>query len=69
MDLHSKPMAKKIVTVRKRPRAKLNPRQARAMSRKRKTFGGGRPRKPTPCPKCGAMCPGHRLALVHCAVL
>jgi hypothetical protein len=45
---------------------KLTARTARKMSAARKVRRGGRPRVPTPCPRCGAMCPGRRLADVHC---
>jgi len=45
---------------------KLTTRAARKMAGARKHFRGGRPRKPTPCPKCGAACPSARAALGHC---
>lgn len=46
---------------------KLTPSQAlqMALSPKRKR-AGGRPRKPTACPKCGAQCESARKALGHC---
>lgn len=45
---------------------KLTTGQARKMVAKRKTFRGGRPKVPTACPKCGAMCEGERQSRVHC---
>jgi hypothetical protein len=45
---------------------KLTTRHARAMAALRKTNGGGRPRKPTACPKCGAECESARKAQAHC---
>jgi hypothetical protein len=44
----------------------LTTRTARKMAAARKTYGGGRPTKPTPCPKCGAECPSARKAQAHC---
>lgn len=38
----------------------------RALAAMRKTHGGGRPKKPTPCPKCGKKCAGAREAWAHC---
>lgn len=46
---------------------KLSTREARKMAAARETFRGGRKKKPTSCPKCGATCPGARLAAVHCS--
>jgi hypothetical protein len=50
-------------------------RRAASLARKRKSGGtggprgGGRPRKPTPCARCGAVCPSAREAWRHkCAV-
>jgi hypothetical protein len=40
---------------------------ARKLSHLRTVHRGGRPKKPTACPKCGKPCPGARLAQVHCA--
>ena len=45
---------------------KLTSRQARKLAALRKTRGGGRPRKITPCPKCGAECQSARQAQAHC---
>ena len=45
---------------------KLTTRQASAMAKARANNRGGRPRKPTRCPKCKAPCPSYRLAQVHC---
>ena len=45
----------------------LTTREARKLSGARKTYAGGRPKKPTPCHKCGVECPGARIAQVHCA--
>lgn len=39
---------------------------ARALNAMRKTHAGGRPKKPTPCPRCGAKCAGARAARDHC---
>jgi hypothetical protein len=44
----------------------LTTRTARKMAAKRKTKAGGRPRKPTDCPKCGAGCASYRKAMGHC---
>jgi hypothetical protein len=44
----------------------LSPSQAREMAAARKTNAGGRPRKPTPCPKCGKRCKSARQAQGHC---
>lgn len=41
--------------------------EARRMAALRKTRAGGAPRKPTPCPKCGALCAGYNIARVHCS--
>jgi len=35
-------------------------------SRQRPHAGPGRPPKPTPCPRCGAMAPSASAALAHC---
>ena len=40
---------------------------ARALNAMRKTHGGGRPKKPKKCAKCGAQCAGTRAAFSHCA--
>jgi hypothetical protein len=45
---------------------KLTARTARKMAAARKHCRGGRPRKPTPCPKCGVPCDSARRALAHC---
>lgn len=41
---------------------------ARALAKQRKTHGAGsgRPKKPTPCPRCGVKCAGAREAWAHC---
>ncbi|MGD0522645.1 MAG: hypothetical protein ABSA48_15420 [Terracidiphilus sp.] len=44
----------------------LTTRQARKMAAARKSYCGGRPAKPTPCPKCGTLCDSARKALGHC---
>jgi hypothetical protein len=44
----------------------LTRRAARRMAAARKIHRGGRPRKPTACPKCGAPCDSARRALGHC---
>jgi hypothetical protein len=46
---------------------KLTTKTARDMQSARKTRAGGRPKKPTHCPKCRQLCPGARLANVHCS--
>lgn len=45
---------------------KLSTRRARRMARARKTHGGGRPKVPRHCPKCGVACASTRAALGHC---
>jgi hypothetical protein len=45
---------------------KLTTSEARNMAAARKTRGGGRPRVPRPCPKCGMPCESARKALAHC---
>ena len=45
---------------------KLTTRAARKMAAARKVYRGGRPRKPTPCPKCGSPCESARRAQAHC---
>ena len=44
----------------------LTPDQARSLAAARKKIAGGRKPKPTPCPKCGALCDSARKALGHC---
>jgi len=44
----------------------LTSRAARKMAAARKTYAGGRPRIPTPCPKCGRPCASARKAQAHC---
>lgn len=46
----------------------LSTKAARKMASQRKSYGAGtgRPRIPTPCPKCGVGCKSYRLAQVHC---
>jgi len=41
---------------------------ARLRNSLRKTHAGGRPARPTPCPRCGAACPAARVAREHCRV-
>jgi hypothetical protein len=45
----------------------LTTKTARQLAAKRKTYGAGtgRPRIPTPCPRCGEMCKSARLAHAH----
>lgn len=43
----------------------LTPGQARKMAAARKIRGGGRPKVPRQCPRCGAQCPGAREAQMH----
>jgi hypothetical protein len=45
---------------------KLTTATARNMQAARKTRGGGRPRKPRACPKCGTLCKSTLGALGHC---
>jgi hypothetical protein len=45
---------------------KLTTRQARKLASMRKTHAGGRPRKPTACPRCQAPCDSARQAQAHC---
>ena len=45
---------------------KLTTRTARKMAASRKTYGGGRPKVPSNCPKCGAACPSRIQAIAHC---
>jgi hypothetical protein len=45
---------------------KLTKSAARKMAAARKTCAGGRPRKETPCRKCGATCASETLSRVHC---
>lgn len=45
---------------------KLTKREARRMNAMRQVKGGGRPRVPTACPKCGATCESYRRAHCHC---
>jgi hypothetical protein len=40
--------------------------QTRQLAAARKTRSGRRPRKPRPCPKCGAVCDSYRRATGHC---
>ena len=44
----------------------LTRRSAQKMAAARKVRAGGRPRKPTPCRKCGTMCASETLSRVHC---
>jgi hypothetical protein len=44
----------------------LTTRTARKMAAARKTNAGGRPRIPTPCPKCKTVCASYRKAMGHC---
>lgn len=39
---------------------------ARLLSKRRKHFRGGRPRKPTKCARCGVLCPTAVEAVTHC---
>ena len=45
---------------------KLTRRVARAMAAARKSFRGGRPVQPKPCPRCGAPCASTVQAAAHC---
>ena len=45
----------------------LTPRTARRMAAARKVRAGGRPRKPTPCRKCGVLCASETHSRVHCS--
>ncbi len=45
---------------------KLTPRAARQMAAARKSFRGGRPLQPRPCPRCGTPCDSAVLAAAHC---
>jgi hypothetical protein len=39
---------------------------ARKLAAQRRHHRGGRPKKPTACPKCGQECPGFEEARRHC---
>ena len=45
---------------------KLTRRAAREMAAARKSFRGGRPVQPKPCPRCGAACASAVQAAAHC---
>lgn len=45
---------------------KLTKSKAREMSASRQNRRGGRPRIPTPCPKCHVVCESYRKAQAHC---
>ena len=45
---------------------KLTRRAARQMAAARKSFRGGRPVTPKPCPRCGAPCASAVQAAAHC---
>ena len=45
---------------------KLTRRAARQMAAARKSFRGGRPVQPKPCPRCGAPCASAVQAAAHC---
>lgn len=47
-------------------KAKLGSEAARALAALRRTFGGGRPRVPKGCPRCGHPCESARAAWRHC---
>lgn len=53
---------KRLMTKRKN----LTTAKARKMANARETHAGGRPRIPTPCPKCSAQCDSYRKAMAHC---
>jgi hypothetical protein len=44
----------------------LTTRAAREMAAARKSYGGGRPKIPTRCPKCHVPCASARKAQAHC---
>lgn len=46
---------------------KLTAKEARRIVAQRKTKRGGRPLKPTLCPRCQTLCAGYTLARVHCS--
>jgi hypothetical protein len=46
----------------KKPRSFITRKNAREIQALRTTFGGGRPRVPRQCAKCGAMHPSARMA-------
>lgn len=49
------------------PRKKLTKTKAREMANSpKRAHRGGRPRKPTPCPKCTTLCDSYRKAQAHC---
>lgn len=56
-------MPRKKLTKRKR---ELTKSKAREMASLRENNRGGRPKIPTPCPKCATVCDSYRKAQAHC---